>query len=190
MPADAVAHLPGEVQATPVVLEHVDDAQALLVVPEPSRHERVEHALAGVAERRMTQVVAEGDRLGQLLVEPKHLRDRARDLRDLERVREARAVVIALRREEHLRLVLQPPERFSMDDAVAVVLKRRPHIVFLLAASDGHGTASSWRLAARASRARAVRAPHECSTTRDYVAKSFACARGVAMVEMACLKIR
>ena len=66
-------------------------------------------------------------------MESEHLRDRARDLRDLECVREARAVVVALRREEDLRLVLQPPERFRMDDAVAVVLKRRPHVVFRLA---------------------------------------------------------
>ena len=111
VPADTVANLPREVESTPVVLEHVHDAQALLVVPEPSGHERVEHALAGVAERRMTQIVAERDRLGQLFVQSKHLRDRARDLRDLECVREARAVVVALRREEDLRLVLQPAER-------------------------------------------------------------------------------
>ena len=55
---------------------------------------------------------------------------RARDLRHLERVRQPRAVVIAGRREEHLRLVLQPAERLAVDDAVAIALKRRPDVVF------------------------------------------------------------
>ena len=113
-----------------VVLEHVDDAQALLVVVEAARHQRVDDALAGVAERRVPEIVAERDRFGQLLVQPQHLGDRARDLRDLERVRQPRAVVIAGRREEDLRLVLQPAERLAVDDAVAVALKRRADIVF------------------------------------------------------------
>ena len=109
-----------------VVLEHVDDAQALLVVVEAAGNEVVEHALAGVAERRVAEVVAERDRFGQLLVQPQHLGDAARDLRDLERVRQPRAVVIAGRREEHLRLVLQAAERLAVDDAIAIALERRP----------------------------------------------------------------
>ncbi len=128
--ADAVAHLPRQVQAASVVLEHVHDAKALLVVAEAAGHERIEHALAGVAERRVPKVVAERDRFGQLLVQLQHLGDRARDLRHLERVRQTCPVVIAGRGEEHLRLVLQPPERLAVDDAIPIVLKRRPHIVF------------------------------------------------------------
>ena len=99
-----------EVQTLPAVLEHVDDPQALLVVAEAAGHEPVDDPLAGVPERRVPEVVAERDGLGQLLVQPEHLGDAARDLRDLERVRQPRAVVIAGRREEHLGLVLQPPE--------------------------------------------------------------------------------
>ena len=125
VPRDAVAHFPRQVQPLAVVLQHVDDAQALLVVLEAAGHQRLQHALAGVAERRVAEVVAERDRLGQLLVQPQHLGDAARDLRDLERVREPRAVVIARRREEDLRLVLQPAERLAVDDAVAIALERR-----------------------------------------------------------------
>ena len=44
---------------------------------------------------------------------------------DLERVREPRAVVVALGRDEHLRLVLEPPERLGVHDPVAVALERR-----------------------------------------------------------------
>ena len=107
---DAVAHLLGEVQAAAVALERVDDAQRLLpvveVAAEALAQAAVEHVLADVAERRVTEVVAEPDRLGQVLVERERPRDGARDAGDLERVREARAVVVALGRDEHLRLVL------------------------------------------------------------------------------------
>src|SRR2546429_8721196 len=44
-------------------------------------------------------------------------------------MREARAVVIACGGEEYLRLVLQPAKRLAVDDAIAIVLERRPHIV-------------------------------------------------------------
>ena len=127
---DAVAHLPGQVQPTPVVLEHVDHPQALLVVVEPARHQVAQHALAGVAKRSVSQVVPERDRLGQLLVQVQDLGDGPRDLRHLERVRQARPIVIAGRREEHLRLVLQAAEGLAVDHAVAVALEGRADLVF------------------------------------------------------------
>ena len=112
----------------------IDDAQALLVVVEAARHQRADDALAGMPERRVAEVVAERNRFGQLLVQPQHLGDRPRDLRDLEGVGQARAVVIAGRREEDLRLVLQPAERLAVDDAIAIALKRRADLVFRLLA--------------------------------------------------------
>src|SRR5206468_3864269 len=127
---DAVTHFPGEVQPATVVLQHVDDAEALRVVIEAAGHQRVDDALAGVAERRVPQIVAERDGFRQLLVQPQDLRDRPRDLRYLERVREPRPIMVSGRREKHLRLVLQPAERLAMDDAIAVALKRWPDVVF------------------------------------------------------------
>ncbi len=111
MARDAVAHFPGEIQSLPSVLEHVHDPQALFVVTEPAGHEPVDDALTGVAERRMAEIVTERDGLGELFVQPQHFRDAARDLRDLQRVGETRAVVIAGRRKKHLRLVLEPAKR-------------------------------------------------------------------------------
>ena len=111
MPGDAVANFPGEVEAAPVVLEQVDDAKALLVVIEAARDEVLEHALARVAEGSVAEVVAECNRLGELLVETQDLRDASCDLGDLERMSEPRPIVIAGRRKEHLGLVLQPAER-------------------------------------------------------------------------------
>ena len=47
------------------------------------------------------------------------------DLRDLQRVGQPRAVVVALGRDEDLRLVLQAAERLGVHDPVAVALQRR-----------------------------------------------------------------
>ena len=53
---------------------------------------------------------------------------------DLQRVGQPRAVVIALGRDEHLRLVLEPPERLAVHDPVAVALERRAQAAVVLRA--------------------------------------------------------
>ena len=120
---DPVAHLVRQVQL-------LGDPQRLLVVAEAGAEAlaqaRVERLLAGVPERRVAHVVAEPDRLGQILVQPQRAGDDAGDPGRLERVRHARAVVVAGRVDEDLRLALQPPERLRVDDPVAVALERRP----------------------------------------------------------------
>ena len=125
---DPVAHLFREVQADAVPLQAVDHAQRMLVVTEflteAPFQAAVEHLLADVPERRMAEVVAQPDRLHQVLVQAQRPGNRARDGGDLERVREAGAVVIATGRDEHLRLVRQPAERLAVDDPIAVALKR------------------------------------------------------------------
>src|SRR6185503_10812149 len=83
-----------------------------------------------MAKGRVTEIVTQRDRFGELFVELQHLGDGARDLRDLEAVRQARPVVIAGRGEEDLRLVLQSPKRLAVNDPIPIVLKRRAHIVF------------------------------------------------------------
>ena len=145
---DAVAHRLGQVQALAVALERVDDPQRMLVMlerqAEPLGQAAVEHVLADVPERRVAEVVAEPDRLDQVLVQAQRAGHRSRDLRDLERVREARPVMIARRRDEHLRLVLQAPERLAVDDPVAVALKRRAQTAVGLL-----GTCTAGRIRAR-----------------------------------------
>ena len=59
----------------------------------------------------------------EVLVEAERTSDGAGDLCDLERMRETRAVVIALGRQEHLRLVREAPERLAVEDSVAVALE-------------------------------------------------------------------
>ena len=126
---DALARLVAEVQAAEAriaLFEPVDDPQALAVVVEAAvlLHQAREHALARVAERRVAEVVREHDRLGELLVQAQRARDRARDLARLDRVGESIAQVVALVIDEHLGLVLEPPERARVHDPIAIALER------------------------------------------------------------------
>ena len=75
----------------------------------------------------MAQVVGQADRLHEVFVEAQGAGDGASDLGDLQGVGQAGAVVIAGGGDEYLGLVLQPAERFGMDDAIAVALKGRSH---------------------------------------------------------------
>jgi hypothetical protein len=72
---DPVTDLSGQVQASAVALEQLDDAKGLLVVPEAPPEALVEDLvqdfLSRVAERRMSEVMAERDRFRQVLVEAK-----------------------------------------------------------------------------------------------------------------------
>ena len=124
---DAVADLLGEVEALAVALQHVDHPQRVDVVLELAvaalAQRRVERLLAGVAEGRVAEVVAEPDRLGQVLVEAERAGDRAGDPAGLQRVGEAGPVVVALGGDEDLRLVLEAAEGLRVDDPVAVALE-------------------------------------------------------------------
>ncbi len=136
---DAVPHLPGQVQPPALLFQAIDHAQALLAVPEPAvRHELaidlVERRFAGVTERRVAEVVAERDRLGEVLIEPQRAGDGASDLRDFEGVGEARAIVVLLGVDEDLGLVLETAERLGVDDPVAVALEIRAHRALRLVA--------------------------------------------------------
>ena len=149
--ADAVAHLPGEVETLPVVLQHLHHPGALLVVLEAAQAQLPEHlvkdALAGVAEGSVAQVVAERDSLGQVFVQPQRPRRRPGDAGHLQGVRQPGAVVVALGRDEDLGLVLEPPERLAVDDAVAVALvggAERAGLLGALAAARGRRALRPW----------------------------------------------
>ena len=66
--------------------------------------------------------MAQGDGLGEVLVEAQGPGDGAGDLVDLQRVGQAGAVVVAFGRQEHLGLLFETPEGFAVDDAVPVPL--------------------------------------------------------------------
>ncbi len=93
---------------------------------EPAREELVQRRLSGVPERRVAQVVAQGNGLCQVLVQAQGPGDGPGDLRDLEGVGQARPVVVAEGRQEDLGFMLEPPEGLGMNDAVPVPLEGRP----------------------------------------------------------------
>src|SRR5918995_1564126 len=95
MPGDAVADFPREIETVSIVFENIDDTQTLLVVIETSGNERTQYSLAGVAKWRMAQVMTQCDGFCELFMEPQDFGDSPRDLRDLERVRQTRSIVIA-----------------------------------------------------------------------------------------------
>jgi hypothetical protein len=125
------------VEGSVAALQPGDDAQALGIVVEAAigRHQVIELALAGMAERRMAEVVGQRQGLRQVLVEAERAGDRAGDLGHLEAVGQPRAVVIALMIDEHLGLVLEAAEGGGMDDPVAVALEGRARRAFGLACS-------------------------------------------------------
>ncbi len=93
---------------------------ALWSKPPAAGEAAIERALAGMAERRMAEIVGERQRLGQVLVEPERAGERAGDLRDFQRVGQPGAEMVALVEDEDLGLVGQPAEGGRMDDAVAI----------------------------------------------------------------------
>ena len=85
-------------------------------------HTVIQRVLAGVTERCVTEIVRKTDRLGERLVQSQCARDRACDLRDLDRVREAGAVQVAFVIDEYLSLVNESPKGGRVDDPVAIAL--------------------------------------------------------------------
>src|SRR5439155_4084486 len=133
---DPVADFLREVEAAPLALQRLDDAQRMLVVAEAVRSALTQHVverlLTRVPERRMAEIVAEPDRLDEVLVQAESPRDAPCDPGRLECVREPGPEVIPLRVDEHLGLVAQPTERFRVGDPVAVALERRAQAALIL----------------------------------------------------------
>ena len=108
-------HFPREVQAREIgvlALDDLDDAQALHVVLEASVliHQLIQYLLAGMAERRMAEVVRQRDGLREVFVQAQGAGDRAADRRHFDGVREPGPQVVTRAVEKDLRLVLETPE--------------------------------------------------------------------------------
>ena len=129
---DTHARLVAQVQPAPVALEHVHHAQALLIVLEAAGIYAVERPLTRVAERRVSQIMPKRGGLGEVFVQCERPRHRTCKAADLQRVRQARAVMVALGLEEHLRFMLQAAERFGVRDSVNIALEAGAYIALRL----------------------------------------------------------
>ena len=106
----AVTHFICQVQAAAFLLEDIDYAEALLVVLEAAGKRRVEGTLSGVAERRVTEVMAESNGLRQVLVHTEGAGYCPRNLRDLERMCKSCPVMVTGRCQKDLSLVFESSE--------------------------------------------------------------------------------
>ena len=139
--------LPGEIEPVEsgvAPLERGDDPQRLGVVIEAAGvgEAAIERALAGMAERRMAEIVGERERLGQILVEPERARERAGDLGDFERMGQPGAEMVALVEDEDLGLVGEPAEGGRMDDPVAIAAEIVARRATAAPAAAGRGSAA------------------------------------------------
>ncbi len=109
------------------VLQPGDDADRLHVVVEPTPlgHLVVQHALAGMAERGVAQIVRQRHRLGEIFVQRQRPGDGAGHLADFQRMGQAGAVMLAFVVQEHLGLVLQAAEGRRVHDTVSIPLEFR-----------------------------------------------------------------
>ncbi|MDT4842653.1 hypothetical protein FQZ97_765650 [compost metagenome] len=98
-------------------------------------HAGIQRVLARVAERRMAQVVGQGNGLHQILVELQRSGDAAPELRHFERVRQTRAEQITFVIQKHLGLVNQAAKRGGVDHTIPVTLESRACGCFRLGVS-------------------------------------------------------
>ena len=90
---------------------------------EASLHHPAQRPLTGVAEGSMSQVVSQRGSLSEILVKPQSPGHGTGDASHFQRVGHSGPVVVPLRLEEHLGLVLEPPERLAVDHSVNIPLK-------------------------------------------------------------------
>jgi hypothetical protein len=88
-----------------------------------------------VPERRVAQVVGQGNGLGQIFIDPQPTGDGPADLRDLQGVRQAGSVVVVDLADEDLGLAHQPAEGGGVNDALPVPLEPGPERVRVLGES-------------------------------------------------------
>ncbi len=108
------------------MLQRGHDAQGLGVVIEAAMglQAGIQRPLAGVAERRMAEVMGQRQRFREILVETELPGQRAGDLRHFERVGQPGAVMIAFVEHEYLGFVLQAAKGGGMDHPVAIAPER------------------------------------------------------------------
>jgi hypothetical protein len=110
------------------LLEVLDDSQGVEIVveatPMPGKT-AVQRTLAGMAKRRMADVVNQRKRLGQIFVQVKRGRNGPGDLRNLNRVGQTAAKMVGRPTGKYLGLPREPPEGTGLHNALAIPLKGR-----------------------------------------------------------------
>ncbi len=123
---DALAHFKRKIEPRKIqipLLELLDDPQRVKIVIEALSvlaHARIELAFACVSKWRMADVVDERESFGEIGIDPQRARHGARDLRNLQRVRQPVAEMVGEARGENLSLRFETAKRAGMQHAVAI----------------------------------------------------------------------
>ena len=117
---NAVPNLLCQVQALTVLFQLFHHPDALLIVPEAARYHSIQSTFPRMAERGMSQIVAQRNRLCQIFVQPQGPGDGPGDLGNLQGMGQPSTVMIPLRRKKHLGFPFQAAERLTVDDPVTV----------------------------------------------------------------------
>src|SRR5208282_556778 len=126
---DALADFKGQIQSAKrcvAKFEVFDNAERVKIMIERESvlaHGGVERFFSGMAEWGMAEIVDQGERLHQIGVQSKLCGDGARNLRDLDGMRQPVAEVVGVTAGENLRLRFQPAKGAGVDDTIAVALK-------------------------------------------------------------------
>ncbi len=102
-----------------------DGAQGMSVVAKTAEwlHRLFQCIFARMAERWVAKIMRKAKRLSQVFIEAQGARDDPANLRDFQTVSHARAIMIAFRRDEDLRLGAQTTKTHRMNDSITVALK-------------------------------------------------------------------
>jgi len=92
----------------------------------------------------VAEVVGEGERFGQILVEPERASDGSADLGDFDAVGQADAEMIAVGGNKDLRFVPQTAEADRVDDAITVALEDVPRAGAIAKLRTGPAARSLW----------------------------------------------
>src|SRR5215475_10842938 len=121
---DSLADFEGEIEprvSRETLLEMLDNTKGVKIVIEGGAkraHQRIEAAFAGVAKRRVANVVNQGEGFGEIDVEAEGFGYGASDLRNFEGVRQAIAKVIGVASRKDLSLGFEAAKSARMNDAI------------------------------------------------------------------------
>lgn len=126
---DALTHAQRKVKPAKLhipLLEVFNDSQGMQIVikTQPVRlHCHVQGAFPGVTKGRMSNVVDQRQRFGQILVQPKRGCDSTGNLRDFHGMRQSAAEVVRVAMSKNLRLAGKTAKGPRMNDAPTIPLK-------------------------------------------------------------------
>ena len=126
----ALEHFPGQVQAVEIgvayfQLCHQTQRLGVVIKTLEGLHACVELIFTRMTKWRMTKIMGQRQRFGEVFIKTERSRHAAGDLGDFQRMCESGAVMIALVGHENLCFLLQAAKGGRVNDAVAIPLKRR-----------------------------------------------------------------